>query len=80
LPKFRQRRRIVAGAGDAARTPKRERARPDYAAWIAEVDRRVATAARLDLAHGYSFATAWRAGMSPSEAIREAIDWLLDEH
>jgi hypothetical protein len=61
---------------DAARTPKRERARPDYAAWIAEVDRLVEKAARVDMSRGYSFVAAWREGMSPSEAIREAIEWL----
>ena len=64
-------------AGDLVRTPRQERARPDYAAWIAEVDRLVEKAARVDLSRGYSFVAAWREGMSPTEAIREAIDWLL---
>jgi hypothetical protein len=76
-PHLRHRRRVTAAAGDATRTPRRERARPDYAAWIAEVDRRVEKAARVDLSRGYSFVAAWREGMSPSEAIREAVDWLL---
>jgi hypothetical protein len=44
----------------------------DYAAWIAEVDRRVEK--RADLSR--FFVSAWREGMSPTGQSAEAIDWL----
>lgn len=58
------RRKRTAAVGDA------------YTRWLAELDRLVAPAARRDLSIGYSFNAAYLEGLTPSQAVREAIAFL----
>lgn len=58
--------------------PDSELLRRSFIPWLDEVDARVGRDARVDLQRGYSFLTAWREGMTPTEAIAEACEWLED--
>ena len=42
--------------------------------WLAKCDQLVGRIARNQLAQRYSFCAAFRAGLSPSEAVRAAIE------
>jgi hypothetical protein len=48
-----------------------------YREWLNEVDRKIARAARANLARGYTFRAAFDEGLTPSQAIVDAINYLL---
>jgi hypothetical protein len=70
----RHRCKRKACAGGAL--PSTKSLRAGFIPWLDEIDGLVGREARVDLSRGYSFMSAWREGMSPSAAVREAIDWL----
>jgi hypothetical protein len=56
--------------------PPTELLRTSFIPWLDEINALIGREARIDLGRSYSFLTAWREGMSPSMAVREAIEWL----
>ena len=71
------RRRTLAGdVLPSAPMPDTELLRRSFIPWLDLVDARVGRDARVDLGRSYSWLAAWSEGLTPAEAITEAIEWL----
>jgi hypothetical protein len=72
----RQRRKLVGDVLPPSPMPDAELLRRSFLPWLDQIDGRIGRLARVDLGRRYSFLAAWAEGLSPSEAITEAIEWL----
>jgi hypothetical protein len=56
--------------------PDAELLRREFIPFIDAIDQIVGRDARIDLGRTYSFLAGWREGLTPRQAIAEAIEWM----